>query len=169
MYLSAYKVPSNIHGRYIEPVQSRAVGYETERATSFGRRNASIVDTVRQRTHRQIESLLLDIAKIPELSEHEYEDIRPTKKALAYGFELVRYLEEADLDLTDLQIWPTDNRTIEFSLRKDSENELSFETGTNGISGNVYINGRRYNSRADCQRNQKRSIISLARRYGQHT
>ncbi|MCI1219647.1 MAG: hypothetical protein LKF99_03810 [Bifidobacterium sp.] len=164
IYPSGYITAPRFHNRYIGAVQGHVVGYEIGRSTSVDYRDTEIDDTVGQRTHGLIESRLLDIARPPEAGE--YEDTRPTKKALAYGFELVRYLEEAGLDLTDLQIWPTDNRTIEFSLRRDSDNEISFETGTNGISGNVYIRGERYGSRAACPDDQKKSIVALARRYG---
>ena len=123
--------------------------------------------TLRERNHAVIERQLFALLRLPD--EAELSDVRPTEQALAYAFRLVSYLEKADLDLSELDIAPTDNRTIEFSLRRDRDNELSFETGSNGISGNMYIGGRRFAANAYDEKTttQESHIIKYAKLYRQ--
>ena len=84
---------------------------------------------------------LLALARLPVSSDGS--DARPSDAALAYAFQLVEWLRETGIALNDLMITPTDNHTIEVSYRVDRDNELSFETGANGISGNMYVQGDR--------------------------
>ena len=129
--------------------------------------NSSYTQLRRKRNHDLVERQLLAFWQLPY--EAESGDIRPTKLALAYAFMLVSYLEKADLDLSELDIAPTDNRTIEFSLRRDRYNELSFETGSNGISGNMYIHGGRFaaNTYDESTTTQQDHIIEHVRQFRQ--
>ena len=87
--------------------------------------------------------VLLALARLPSDDGSDEGDARPSDAALAYAFQLVEWLREAGIVLNDLMITPTDNHTIEVSYRVDRDNELSFETGANGISGNMYVQGDR--------------------------
>lgn len=128
--------------------------------------NGSCPQVLRERNHALVERRLLALAKLPD--EVDSGDIRPTKLALAHAFRLVDYLEKAGLDLAEMQIVPTDNHTIEFSLRRDRDNELSFETGNNGITGNMYIQGRRIAANAfHVPMTQQEHIITFAGQYRQ--
>ena len=129
--------------------------------------NNSYPKILRERNHAVIERQLLTLLGLPD--EAEFGDVRPTRLALAYAFRLVNYLEDAGLDLSELDITPTDNHTIEFSLRLDRDNELSFETGNNGISGNMYIGGRRFAANAydASTTTQHEHIIKYAKLYHQ--
>ena len=89
-------------------------------------------------------TVLLALARLPVSGDGSDDgDARPSDAALAYAFQLVEWLREAGIALNELMITPTDNHTIEVSYRVDRDNELSFETGANGISGNMYVQGDR--------------------------
>ncbi|PLS29956.1 hypothetical protein Uis1B_2224 [Bifidobacterium margollesii] len=106
-------------------------------------RNREYSSMVRSKAWDRIEKTLIDIGRLPEDFDGDGA-LKPFSQSVSNAFLLAGYLRDSGLDLTDLMIWPTDNGTVEFSLRRDRNNELSFETGTDGISGLICLSGREH-------------------------
>ncbi|MFT8355831.1 MAG: hypothetical protein ABF780_03360 [Bifidobacterium aquikefiri] len=71
------------------------------------------------------------------------EEERPTYKSMQHAYRLVDILENVGL-LDKLQIWPTDNGTIEFGRRIDERHQFVLETGNNGVRGLIFVGETEY-------------------------
>lgn len=88
-----------------------------------------MVDALHERYVDPVDSLM-------ELSEDE----RPVDDAFKYAHIIEDRLSKVvDLDL--VQVWPTNNNTIEFGVRIDRDNQLILEAGKGGITGFYTIDG----------------------------
>lgn len=67
-------------------------------------------------------------------------DERPVNEAFKYANQLEKILKQT-VRIDNIQVWPTNNCTIEFGLRIDKDNQFVLETGKSGITGFITING----------------------------
>jgi hypothetical protein len=94
---------------------------------------------------------MLDLVSLPQ-------NERPTQKSFKNGFALIAIFAECSL-LPKLQIWPTNNCTIEFGKRINENTQFILETGNQGISGFIRIDGTRYTIRSGTSKEDLKNLL----------
>ncbi|RBP97204.1 hypothetical protein CRD60_08010 [Bifidobacterium aemilianum] len=81
-----------------------------------------------------MDNAVIECAELPE-------EERPSAMAFSYTTHLLDLLEET-VALDHLELWPTDNCTIMFSIRHNKDNQFILESGSDGISGVIKVSGK---------------------------